>query len=447
MFSPRISMQMRGKSASFRNAAPNQNEGMSRGSSRNFGNDDGGGQEKPGLKERMSMRGLSKKIGSKLKAPGAVVTHATHQKLRFRFEIQVQYVESLICNTDQVFVGFYRGEKEFATRPVSVDAPTRKATFSNQPKLVIPCTLFRARKGAEDGDANGAFVFKEFKLALKTASDQKTIGKIHVDFGDYAMVPSGTKRLGAKLSNGAVVVMVVDSVLESSGTGGPLSGRSESFAAPSDYEGSSLDGGSDRDDLDSFDDLGEGEDDQVLFDGENRSNSKNSNPNGNRERAMSESDRGNSNLMTLLKSPRRPDARKDSTSVAAGREKSGVNLNDEQRLLKRIAYLETRNAELEEQNKSLRAAQNESGAQNAKTVDELRIENEELKARTRDFQTLISQQPEMQDLIMELKNVKVALAMTDYEKQELRMELMKTERGRQASGSKKKKLFRVLNGG
>mmetsp|Transcript_938 Transcript_938/g.2595 ORF Transcript_938/g.2595 Transcript_938/m.2595 type:complete len:395 (-) Transcript_938:1445-2629(-) len=376
-----------------------------------------------GMERGGSFRNLGKAMSVRLKKPAAAVSTAGQQPFQFRFNITVQRVDKLMCD-EPVYIGLFRGEKAFCTPQVMPSNATRSASFEEHP-LVMEATLFR-KAGEEQ------FSEKIFKLALKTVRGDKTIGKMHLDIAQYAAVPSGERKLGASLSNGAMAVLHLVSTLEESGrkkrgAGGSRSSGLSSAIAPSEYASSSV-GGDDQLDDDDLDDLLDGEDaDEVR-------ESDASAPH-NPSRALSEGDHDFA-LRGLLASPRGPaDSARNGAAPSNGRQKTVLS---KERLAKRIAYLERRNAELEEQNLSLMDTVN-NGAKQGIGAASFSAENEKLRARAKELSMLIASEPEMGDLVQELKEVKVALAMVNFEKETFLLEIMKYEKAHAAK--KKTSLF------
>ncbi|KAA8495938.1 hypothetical protein FVE85_2093 [Porphyridium purpureum] len=417
------------------------------------------GPENGELGRQKSKVGFIRMMSSKARKGSSAISRATHSVHRFRFDCKVLHVEGLVCN-EPVYVGIFRGEKEFSCKAQMVDRSTNKVVFDEI--IRFDATLFRPRnvEGA-------AFEEKEYKVALKTNSDGKTIGKIHLNFADYAIEPSGSKKFGAKLSNGALIVMHVESSINlgpnakrntTMSPRGMLGSRSMSSAtsvAASEYAGSSM-GGDDFGDMDDLKDLGLDDDDgeresqsslkgksagvalsaaamSPRRDSDSLKRTASERGNGPPGKAGSEAVSGKSgrNLMTLLASPR-------------GRRNTGKTRQEDsaEKVMKRIAYLEKRNEELRQQNQSLRDAKREEGAQGMRNMDDLRAENAELQGRTKDLNLQIAREPELHDLVHELKEVKVALAMADYEKEQYRMEFMKVQKLPPPSVATKKRFFR-----
>jgi len=365
-----------------------------------------------------SFRNLGKAMSVNLKKPGAAVATAGQQPFQFRFDVTVQRVDKLVCD-EPVYIGLFRDKKTYCTPQVTPDSGARSANFEDHP-LVVEATLFRKTNEEQ-------FSEKVYKLALKTVRGDRTIGKMHLDLAQYAQVPSGERKLGASLSNGAMAVLHMVCTMEGSGRkkkglGSTTSGMSA--VAPSEYAGSSM-GGDDLD-QDNLDDLLDG-DEGFAPDAGTKPTATRTLSDGEHETAL----RG------LLSSPRDKagDGRNAKSALPNGGRQKTVLGKD--RLAKRIAYLEKRNAELEEQNLSLMDTVN-NGMNGAAGNASFTAENERLRAKAKELGVLIASEPEMGDLVKELKEVKVALAMANFEKEGFLLEIMKLEK---SQSTQKKWLF------
>lgn len=166
---------------------------------------------------------------------------------RFRFEVRIESVDKITTSSD-VCVTWERGAKVMSTKPAKVDPSTRTAHFGGE-ALNQDVTLFKKKK------EGASFEDKVFRLTLRQANERgKIVGKIEINFAEYVEIPSYSKRIGASLSsNGRIVMRVSSTFLGEAkvrkGSRGSASISSSAFDADSDAHSSSgL--GDDRSELD-----------------------------------------------------------------------------------------------------------------------------------------------------------------------------------------------------
>lgn len=119
---------------------------------------------------------------------------------KFKFDLVVEHVEKLAASGDVIVVWERSPTKIDTTQPATVNRKTCKADFKSE-RITAEMTLFKTHP------SEPRFQEKVFKIAVRTNdSDKKTLGKIHLNLAEYAEVPSGSKRISAELSNGAVLI-------------------------------------------------------------------------------------------------------------------------------------------------------------------------------------------------------------------------------------------------
>lgn len=160
---------------------------------------------------------------------------------KFKFEIAVETVDKLTTSGDVVVVWERSATKLIGTKPVKVEKTTRKANF-NGDRIDCELTLYKS------SPADKKFQEKVFKLAVRAGSNEgKTLGKIHLNLSDYVEVPSGTKRISAELTNGSTIIATIECQFLSMGKNTGKTGKS-SETSDSDGVEEELDGGFDGED-------------------------------------------------------------------------------------------------------------------------------------------------------------------------------------------------------
>lgn len=133
---------------------------------------------------------------------------------KFSFSLIIETVERLAASGSVVLIWERSSSKILSTKPIQVDRGLKKVSFGNE-TLTSEVTLFKhspADKGFQD---------KVVKLAIKASNAEgKTLGKIHLNLADYAEVPSGSKRISAELTNGAALTATVQCAFTSMGKAG-----------------------------------------------------------------------------------------------------------------------------------------------------------------------------------------------------------------------------------
>lgn len=119
---------------------------------------------------------------------------------KFKFDLIVETVDKLVASGDVVVVWERSSNKIIATKPAKVDQKTRKADFGSD-RIECDLTLYKSHP------TDNKFLDKVFKLAVRAnGPDGKTLGKIHLNLAEYVEVPAGTKRISAALTNGSTII-------------------------------------------------------------------------------------------------------------------------------------------------------------------------------------------------------------------------------------------------
>lgn len=130
---------------------------------------------------------------------------------KFSVSLKIETVDKVI-SASEVVVSWERNAKVVSTSPVRVDKDTRMATF-NGDILTQEVTFFKKKK------AGAQFDDKVFRLVLRDANGpKKIVGRIDLNFSQHIDIPSSSKRMGAQLSNGSKLVMKFDSKFLSEST-------------------------------------------------------------------------------------------------------------------------------------------------------------------------------------------------------------------------------------
>ncbi len=327
-----------------------------------------------------------KRSSSKLITRARSVRNMGKVSFKFKFDLIVETVDKIAASGDVVLV-WDRGNKPEVTKPAKIDKSSRKASFGNE-KISGEVTMFKS------APSDRKFQEKVFKISVKLGSvDGKTLGKIHLNFADYAEVPSGSKRISAELNNGAVLIASINSNFQGMGKAlpGKPTTRENSSPAVSDDE-----------------DSGEKEEDAEDTAGQNEDEPSNFMKN----KLAQKLTRGAS-MSTIGR-------RGKADEVVKDKKDSGYEAID--RLKRENNRLRKQIEELEEQS-------NSGGGGTRTASSKLSEENHALRNEVRDLKVLLSREPAYADVVRELKEAKMALALLNLEKEEYYFELQKYRRG------------------
>jgi N-terminal C2 in EEIG1 and EHBP1 proteins len=326
-----------------------------------------------------------KRSSSKLITRARSMRNLAKVPFKFKFDLLIETVDKLAASGD-ICVVWERNQKVDGTKPAKIDRTTRKATFNNE-KISSDITLFKT------SPSERKFQDKVIKIAVRTGNlEGKTLGKIHINLADYAEVPSGSKRIAAELSSGATLVATIQCTFQSMGKASTKGDKKG--------EGADLDGDDDDDDDD--DDYG----DADTADGEDSPSSYIKNKfSQNLKRAASKK--------TISTKERAGNDETSTASVCGGAAVDVEKLRKENiRLRKQVDELE-------------KSSGGGSGAGESKANEE----NKALRREVNDLRSALAREPVYSDVVKELKEAKMALALINLEKEEITLELMKQRRG------------------
>lgn len=314
------------------------------------------------------------------------VRNATKVPFKFKFDLLIESVEKQTATGSVVLVWERSATKIITTKVVTVDRNTRKANFNNE-TLSSEVTLFK------HSPTDKKFQEKVVKLAIKSnSSEGKTLGKIHLNLADHAEVPSGSKKMCAELSNGAALVMTVQCVFLSMGKAakrGDGSGKSDGASA-------------EEDDID-----------ELMADSNNNGEEAPSNVvKGKMKLGPLGSKVGIGRLSTGLERRVR-----DSEGSVGGSDQSTI-----EKLRKENTRLRLQ-LQLEETERG-------GGAGDSAKDASLADENKALRKQVDELRAALAREPDFTDVVSQLKETKMALALLQMEKDQLALEVMNHQRSR-----------------
>jgi hypothetical protein len=322
-----------------------------------------------------------KRSSSKLITRARSMRNMAKVPFKFKFDLIIETVDKLAASGDIVVV-WERNQKVDGTKPAKIDRTTRKANFNNE-KISSEVTLYKTSPSEKK------FQDKVIKLAIRTGGlEGKTLGKIHLNLADYAEVPSGSKRIGAEMSNGATLVASIQCTFQSMGKASSKKG-----------EGDDADNDEDAEEEEEADPAGGDEDSpSSLIKNKFTANVK---------RAVSK--------RTINKKDK---AGEEGTGpAAAAAAGAGGAAGDAERLRKENARLRK---QLEDSEKSGGGG----GGGDAKIEEE----NKALRREVKDLRSALAREPVYADVVKELKEAKMALALMNLEKEEVQLELYRFQK-------------------
>lgn len=397
------------------------------------------------------------------------------QGFKFKFELHIESVEKII-NSNEICITWERNGKVASTKPARVDKNTRTAHFGGD-SISQEVTLFKRKK------EGSSFDDKVFRLAARNNNETgKILGRIDINASEYVDIPSFSKRVGAALNNNARVIMRVESTFL-----GEAKSRKPGSRGTSSIGSSTLDVADDQSSVDDSDRLNENDFDDLSIDTleSDVPNSTNSTtaaanatslsipnrppvqpqpqpprrvplpsstpkeePPRERRRPSAQSPSRDSRMRhqndlngttpvvsndlpgpSLSNAPslrQRSSARSDTVDPPPpGPSKSEFDkMRRENRALQRKNNdLQNRVSELEDQ---LDAKADIEG--NGESIEELNSEIVHLKAYTDDLEIRLKREPLYSDVVRELREAKMALAILTLEKDELIQELRRMKR-------------------
>lgn len=390
-----------------------------------------------------------KRSSSKLIGKASSMRNINKLGYKFGFELHIESVDKMIGSND-VVVTWERREKVLSTKPAKIDRSSRVAHFGGE-VLKQEITLFKKKKEGSN------FQDKVYRLAVRQNSERgKIIGKIDLDFSEYVEIPSYSKRVGAPLSSGGRIVMrVVSKFLaetrnkkSSQGTGSVGSHDVESDGQFSTINDDDFVSQTNADIQESFDDIGI--DDTGIdvppprptlqANSRKPSNRHQRNPPAPEEAApkgkllrkisaspnnvMSGNDSSSRFGGSRIPRSRTPETDVGATNSAAPSRAEFEKLRRENRTLRR------QNDDLLQHKESLeRELEDSRYGDDAESLEKLMVENTALRRDVGDLEAKLAREPVYADVVRELREAKMALAILTLEKDELQQALRKLKRG------------------
>uniref|UniRef100_A0A7S0XID2 C2 NT-type domain-containing protein n=1 Tax=Erythrolobus madagascarensis TaxID=708628 RepID=A0A7S0XID2_9RHOD len=377
------------------------------------------------------MRASSRRLGAVGGASAGLLKNALKNSTRvgqlpfqFRFEIHIESLEKLDAATikagtaSKLVVSVIRNDKSYHTQPFSVNAAAKNASVDDT--ISFDLTLFKTK------EEDTTFCEKLYKIAVRDAKDAskgaagggkaQSLAKIMLDLSEYAAAPSGSRRVAAALNTGAQIVARIDSTFVSAGrsTKSVAGGDSNSRGAPSEWGDDSVCG-----DDEIFDDLDEFDDDNQPKSG----------------------------LFGRGLSFRNMSFRKNNKQ---SKKEPAMPVDDDPEtaeMRKRLERLENENQRLEKQNDNLlsKIAAGYSSQTNAgggglfgkknKKKEEAELkqlirDNQALKVEIKQLSTVLEAEKEVDEVVEELKEAKLELAVAYLEKEQVHLNLMTIQRSK-----------------
>lgn len=393
-----------------------------------------------------------KRSSSKLISKAGSVRNINKLAYKFSFELHIESVDKMMGSSD-VVVTWERGPKVLSTKPAKIDKSSRVAHFGGE-VLAQEVTLFKKKKEGSN------FEDKVFRLSVRQNSERgKVVGKIEIDFSDYVEIPSFSKRVGASLSSGGRIVMrVMSSYMgeakprrSSRGTASVGSRDPESdgqsSAAPDEDERSEMDA-----DFNDLDDLDIDEAPLVVplppqatpqqaskKPGSIRGRTRPPNPTAADEPAAN----GKFRRRPSAPSPNRDPSFESSSgsvgSLRTARSKGDVDVGatnaagpsraEFEKLRRENRALRRQNEDLLQRKEELERKMDERGHdENAESLEQLMVENTSLRRDVGDLEAKLAREPVYADVVRDLREAKMALAILTLEKDELTQEVRKLRR-------------------
>lgn len=317
--------------------------------------------------------------------------NAAKLPFRFTFEILIDSVDKIPITGPVVLVWERGSAKVISTNPVNVDNNSRKANFRNE-RLSSEITLFKS------SPQDKKFQEKVVKLAIRGGSaDGKTICKIHLNLADHAELPSGTKKVSAALNNGSTLIATVNCQFISMGRATPKSGNGNRNGLLHSMSNHTLGGGKLSSPMAGDTDAR----DMCRMDSESTISAQECSPtSGGDDTLKGKLKYKGSKKMTGRKSGRDNGVFTEGISNDSGMEK----LKRENLILRK---------QLEEMDKN-------RGGGDSRLLDE----NKSLKAEIDSLKDALKRDPEFHELVAQLKETKMALAILQLERDQIALEVM-----------------------
>lgn len=321
------------------------------------------------------MKGSASKFVLRAKS----IRNSNKLPFNFRFDLLIERVERLLSQRDVVVTIERSSQILSSTKPATVDNWINKASFGNE-QISADVTLFKTKQ------SELCFSEKIIKLVIKqNNSNGRTLGKIHVNLGDHADFPSGSKRISAKLTNGAILIATMRWQLLSLTKGGN-SLTSKSWV-----------------------NSGEADNLEQGFHRKPRSVTVGGSPKAFLKNPMKSGRVGSKKLISLVMGKKKMEY-DDSKDFTYGGDKGNI-----ERLQKENQWLK----------KQLRCCTSTINGEGFSSNAEI---SKVLQNQIRELRNALEREPIFVDLVKELKETKMALAMVHLEKEEAMLELAKYKR-------------------
>lgn len=300
-------------------------------------------------------------------------------KLPFKFKFDF-VVETVdkLSASGDVVVVWERSSKKVVATRAVKVDKTTRKADFKSDRIESELTLYKSTP------SDKKFQDKVFKLAVRAGgAEGKTLGKIHLNLAEYVEVPSGTKRISAELTNGSTIIASIECQFMSMGKKNGKSDTSDS----------------------------DGVDEQEAA----------------AKLAACNEDSPANYLKNRLK---------------LGRVGSRRNIGRKSRAdeAEQTSHVDALNCErLRKENGKLRKQVEEAiGAGDGKAAEE----NRKLKKEVADLKKAIAREPAYKDIVRELKEAKMALALLHVEKERIDAELHRytqpKKKGKKGKGRKSK---------
>ncbi|CAN8064992.1 unnamed protein product [Agarophyton chilense] len=380
-----------------------------------------------------------KRSSSKLISKAGSVRNINKQGFKFKFEVYIESVDKLTTASD-VCVTWERGTKLLATRPTKVDKQSRTAHFGGE-KLGQDITLFKKKRD------NAQFEPKIYKLNVRQGNERgKILARIDLNFSDYVEIPSYSKRIGASMSSGGRLIIRVASTYLGEAKGRKGKGSASIGSSQFDYESdaqstSGMDDHSEVDtDLADLDDLDV--DGPISIPAANVTQppmkSTLSRPRPPASSSPAISDVAPVQVRPVRKQSASPKLSKRDpspfSSSTKSRQKSDIDIGSTngygpsraefEQLRRENRTLQRKNEDLMSQVQDLESRLGyDDQNSTAESVERLTSENQYLKKELEEVKIMLRREPVYADVVRDLREAKMALAIVTLEKDELHQEL------------------------
>ena len=387
-----------------------------------------------------------KRSSSKLIGKASSMRNLNKLGYKFGFELHIESVDKIIASSD-VVVTWERGAKILSTKAAKIDRSSRIAHFGGE-VLSQDVTLFKKKK------EGSSFEDKVYRLAVRQNSERgKMIGKIELNFADYVEIPSYSKRVGAPLSSGGRIVMRVVSTFLTEAKNRKTSRGTASLGSHdpgSDGQSSTVGDDEERSEIDAGDSLDDiGVDDATLnvqppqpklqqyLRKPSIRNRQGNTPapedpvqKSKIQRKPSAPPRtGFSGTDSSLGTARSSRFRSTETDVGATNT-AGPSRVEFDKLRRENRALKRQNDDLLQDKESLeRELEDSRYGEDVESLEKLMAENIALRRDVGDLEVKLAREPVYSDVVRDLREAKMALAILTLEKDELHQQLRKLKRG------------------